>query len=238
MARADRVYGNQVVSSDNQKLGRLNNLMVDLESGRVLYGVIGEASGRVAVAPQIFTSTQPANKELRVNVPKAQIDSAPKFNAQMDTPAEWSNVALAAKVYQHFGEQMWWQGAGPADQGTFHNVHKASMVIGMKVQDASNRPLGKVENIVVNLPAGRIGYIILTPDASLKLGNNLYALPPQAFTLSADQQTLVSGLDLNTLSSGPHFTANQWPNLSDASFATQVYQHYGKQAWFQNAQTR
>src|SRR5207253_1351857 len=64
MARADRVYGNEVVSSDSQKLGRLNNLMVDLESGRILYGVIGEASGRVAVAPQIFTSTQPVNKEL------------------------------------------------------------------------------------------------------------------------------------------------------------------------------
>src|SRR6184192_3684138 len=70
MARVDRVYGNEVVSSDNQKLGRLNNLMVDLESGRILYAVIGEAGGRVAVAPQIFTSTQPTAKELRVSEPK------------------------------------------------------------------------------------------------------------------------------------------------------------------------
>jgi sporulation protein YlmC with PRC-barrel domain len=234
MARVDRVYGNEVISSDNQKLGRLNNLMVDLESGRILYAVIGEISGRVAVAPQIFTSTQPVNKELRVTEAKSKVNSAPKFNAEIDVAPEWGKTKLTENVYAHFGQPIWWQSTGPSDQGAFHNVHKASTVIGMKVKDASDRPLGKVEEMVVNLPAGRIGYVILAPDASLKLGNNLYALPPQAFTLSADQQTLVSGLDLNTLSSGPHFSANNWPNLSDASFASQVYQHYGKQAWFQS----
>src|SRR5437870_4048457 len=158
MARVDRVYGNEVVSSDNQKLGKLNNLMVDLESGRILYGVIGEAKGRVAVAPEIFNTTQPANKELRVKETKAKIDAAPKFNVEADTPAEWNKVAYTDKVYEHFGERIWWQGGGPANQGIFHNVHKASQVIGMKVEDASGQPLGKVENVVVNLPAGRIGY--------------------------------------------------------------------------------
>jgi len=228
------VYGNEVVSSDNQKLGKLNNLMVDLESGRILYGVIGETKGRVAVAPEIFNTTQPANKELRVKEPKAKIDAAPKFNVEADTPAEWNKVAYADRVYEHFGERIWWQGGGSANQGTFHNVHKASQLIGMKVEDASGQPLGKVENVVVNLPAGRVGYLILAPDARLKLGNNLYALPPQAFTLSADQKNLVSGIDQQTLSSGPHFTADKWPNLSDAAFASQVYQHYGKQAWFES----
>jgi sporulation protein YlmC with PRC-barrel domain len=236
MARADHVYGNEVVSSDNQKLGRLNNLMVDLESGRILYAVIGETSGRVAVAPQIFNSTQAANKEIRVKVPKSKVDTAPKFNAEVDTPSEWNKASLADRIYEHFGQSTWWQGSGPADQGTFHNVHKASTLIGRKVVDVGNQPLGKVENIVVNLPAGRVGYVILAPDARFKLGNNLYAIPPQAFTLSSDQQTLVSGLDQKTLSSGPHFTPDKWPNLSDTSFASQVYQHYGKQAWFQSGQ--
>jgi sporulation protein YlmC with PRC-barrel domain len=56
MARADRVYGNEVISSDNQKLGLLNNLMVDLESGRILYGVIGEASGQHTTRQQRIAS--------------------------------------------------------------------------------------------------------------------------------------------------------------------------------------
>src|SRR5438046_9051199 len=96
---------------------------------------------------------------------KAKIDAAQKFKTENDTPTEWSKAAFADKIYEHFGERIWWQGAGPADQGIFHNVHKASQLIGMKVEDASGQPLGKVENVVVNLPAGRIGYLILTPDS-------------------------------------------------------------------------
>src|SRR5947209_7357712 len=41
VAQADKVYGNQVLTTDNQKVGHLNNLMIDIESGRILYGVIG-----------------------------------------------------------------------------------------------------------------------------------------------------------------------------------------------------
>src|SRR5262245_4583029 len=61
VGQADKVYGNDVITSDNQKIGKLNNLVVDIESGRILYGVIGESKGRVAVPPEIFTSTLPSS---------------------------------------------------------------------------------------------------------------------------------------------------------------------------------
>src|ERR1041385_6083051 len=60
-ALAKQVFGHEVISSDGQKIGNLNNLVVDLESGRILYGVIGTSSERVGVAPQIFSQTVPSN---------------------------------------------------------------------------------------------------------------------------------------------------------------------------------
>jgi len=39
--RANKLIGKSVYSSDNQKVGRIENLIVDLESGRMLYAVIG-----------------------------------------------------------------------------------------------------------------------------------------------------------------------------------------------------
>ncbi|MGH7868270.1 MAG: PRC-barrel domain-containing protein, partial [Candidatus Dormibacteraceae bacterium] len=38
VAPANHVFGHEVMSSDNQRIGKLNNLVVDLESGRILYG--------------------------------------------------------------------------------------------------------------------------------------------------------------------------------------------------------
>ena len=103
----------------------------------------------------------------------------------------------------------------------------------MKVKNVGNEDLGKVDNLMLDLPAGRVVFAILNPDSSLNLGNNYYALPPNALTLSSDQKNLVSDLNKDKLASAPHFAKNQWENLSDPSFASKVYQYYGKQAYFE-----
>jgi len=239
VAQADKVYGNEVVTSDNQKVGKLNNLVIDLESGRILYGVIGASKGRVAVPPGIFTSTLPSSdKNLHVNVDKAKIDGAPQFSSQIDKPEGFNQASFVDQVYKYFGQSPWWQGSTSANQGSFNNVHKASEVISMKVENASNQPLGKIYNVMVDLPPGRLVYLLLSPDSSLNLGNNIYVLPPQAFTLSQDRKYLVSGIDKDKLAGAPHFDKSHWPNLSDANFASQVYQYFGKEPYFQggNAQ--
>lgn len=233
VAPIKQVYGHEVVSSDNQKVGNLNNLVVDLESGRILYGVVAASKGRVGVPPGVFASTLPSNKEMRVNVDKAKLEGAPQFNSSVDTPNGIGQASFVSQVYQHFGQGAWWQGNTPANEGSFHNVHKASQVVGMKVEDVNNHTLGKIDDVVVNLPAGRIAYIVMSPDSSLNLGNNLYVLPPQAFTLSADTRNLVSNIDPQKLAGSPHFAKGQTPNYADPGFASQVYQYYGKDAWFQ-----
>jgi len=231
MARVNELYGYQIVSSDNQKIGKLNNMMIDLETGRILYCVIGTSKGRVGVAPEIFDVT-PASKELHISVPKAKIDSAPQFSAEADTPTEWGKAGFVDQVYQYFGQRAWWQGNGPANVGIFHNVHKSSDLLGMKVEDVSNQSLGKVQNVIVNLRGGRVLYVLLAPDSRLKLASALYPLPPQALTPSADGKNLVSGIDQQKLASAPHFDSKSPPNFSDRTYASQVYQYYGKQPWF------
>lgn len=57
-------------------------------------------------------------------------------------------------------------------------------------------------------------------------------MPTDAFTLSSDHQHLVTNINRDKLAAAPHFQKNQWPNLTDPTFASQVYQYYGKQAWF------
>jgi len=231
--RANKVYGKQVLSSDNQKIGNLNNLIVDLESGRVLYATIGASKGRLGVPPQIFTQTPNANENTaHVNVTKQKLDSAPAFNSSVDKPEDIGQASYISQVYQYFGVPAWWQGNTAANEGTFHNVHKASEVIGMDVLNVNNQKIAKVNNLAVDLPSGRVAYVILTPESNLNVGDSLLAVPPQAVTLSQDHKHLVTGVEQSQWASAPHFDKNSWPNLSDPGFGSKVYEYFGKQAYF------
>ena len=233
VARAANLFGRQLESSDHQQIGKVDNLVVDLESEHILYVVVSAQNGKVAVPPQILGAA--SGNKIPLKADKQKIESAPQFTGQIDKPDQLGQASFVAKVYQHFGQNAWWQGSAPVDQGSFHNVHKLTQLIGMKVENVNNQTIGKVSNVIVDMPTGRVIYALLEPDSSLNLGDNLYALPSDALTLSSDRTHLASNIDQQKLASAPHFPKNNWPNLADATFASQVYQYYGKQAWFGGA---
>jgi len=228
--RAANLYGREIVGSDNQPLGKVENVIVDLESEHVLYVVISTGRGKVAVPPQMIGRT--TGNTLRANLTKAKLEGAPQFTSNVSAPDQLGQAAFVYRVYQHFGANPWWQGNTPANQGSFHNVHKLNELIGMSVQDVNNQPIGKISNVVVDMSSGRLLYAVFSPAPNMGLGNNLYAMPSDAFTLGSDQKHLVTNIDKQKLSAAPHFDNSHWPNLTDATFASQVYQYYGKQAWF------
>ncbi|HLH53087.1 MAG TPA: PRC-barrel domain-containing protein [Verrucomicrobiae bacterium] len=230
--RAANLYGREILSSDNQQVGKIDNVVVDLESEHILYVVLNTSRGKAAVPPEVIG--QSTGNTLRANAAKTKIESAPQFTSNNDTPQQLGQASFVNQVYQYFGQSAWWQGSAGADQGAFHNVHKLNQLIGMNVEDVNNRSIGKISNVVVDMPTGRLLYVVFSPAASLNLGNNLYAMPSDAFTLSSDQKHLVTGVDTQKLAGAPHFANNSWPSLTDSSFASQVYQYYGKQAWFNN----
>jgi len=235
--RANKLVGKEAKFADNTRAGKLDNLVVDLESGRILYAVFGMGGvgkigeKRVGVPPELFTQT---GTMIQINADKAKLENAPEFTSDMDKSCELGKADFVAKVYEYFGQNEWWKSSTPANEGTFHNTHKVNDVIGMKIINASNETIGKVDNVAVDLPDGRVVYVILNPDSSLGLGNNYYALPPNAFTLAADQKSLSSDINKDKLAGAPHFAGSNWAQLSDPQFASQVYQYYGKQAWFQS----
>ena len=232
--RAADLYGREIVGSDNQNLGKVDNVVVDLESEHMLYVVVSGSRAKVAVVPQVFGAS--SGKTLRANIDKQKLDNAPQFTSDLDKPGQLGQASFVYRVYQYFGANAWWKGSAPADQGSFHNVHKLNELIGMNVEDVNNQSIGKISNVVVDMPSGRILYAVFAPASSLNLGSNLYAMPSDAFTLGSDQKHLVTGIDRQKLASAPHFTKNNWPNINDSAFASQVYQYYGKQAWFNGSQ--
>ncbi len=235
--RWNRLKGREVTGTDNQKLGKLEDTAVDLESGHILYaivgsgGVLGAGEKKFALAPGAFTDATGNN--LRFNGDKAKFNGAPEFTKDMDKNTELGKAEFVNNVYQYFGQTAWWQGPNaPASAGQFNNVHKSSDLMGQNVKNVADEDMGKVDNVMLNLPSGRVAYLILSPATGLGLGNNLYALPPNAFSINKDGKSLTSDVTKEKLAGAPHFDKNNWAQISDPAWAAQVYQYYGKQAYF------
>jgi len=89
-----------------------------------------------------------------------------------------------------------------------------------------------VENILVDLPSGRLVAIIVSSGGFLGLGDELSAIPPTALRFTADRDVLQLDTTKEMLSSAPHFKANQWPDFAQPSYAQGVYRAYKVEPYF------
>ena len=111
-------------------------------------------------------------------------------------------------------------------------VQKASKLVGTSVKNLQDEKLGKVENILVDLPSGRVVAVIVSSGGFLGMGDELSAVPPTALRFTADRDTLQLDASKEMLSNAPHFKANQWPDFGQPSYADGVYRAYRVEPYF------
>jgi hypothetical protein len=111
-------------------------------------------------------------------------------------------------------------------------IQKASKLIGTPVNNLQEEKLGKVENMLVDLPSGRLVAIIVSSGGFLGMGDELSAVPPTALRFNTERDTLRLDASKEMLSSAPHFKANQWPDFAQPSYAGGVYRAYKVEPYF------
>lgn len=206
MERADKIIGREITDPQNQKLGRVKDLAIDLQNGRIVEvivgtgGVLGMDERYVAVPPGSFTC-DPDTKTLRLNADKTKLSEAPAFKF-----SDWqANVGqdTVGQVYQYYGMTPYYGGASQTAQEVqssdqshaaaaamaqqqnppvqMGEVTRADKVMGSTVHNLQNERLGKVSDLVIDLPAGRVVEVILASGGFLGIADELSAVPPQAF---------------------------------------------------------
>ena len=226
-----QIVGVSIKNAQNQPLGRIEDAVVDLESGRILYTIaaINGLPDRVALPAESFTvQGAGAAKSHILNVDRAKLNTAPKFSFVKES--QLGNVSFASEVYRFLGTPAWWEGANAGQAqaaASFNNVHKLTALFDKPVKDVSNADLGKISDVIVDLHVARIPFVVLT-----KRQGGEFAIPPNAFTLSADKQNLTTGIDQSTLNSAPKFAKGNLQALANRATATAIYRHFGKQPYF------
>jgi sporulation protein YlmC with PRC-barrel domain len=111
-------------------------------------------------------------------------------------------------------------------------VLSASTLSGDKVHNAQGENLGKIEDFLLDMDTGRIAYAVLSFDGALNGSDKLFAVPPEALRLDADNKCFVINVDKKTLENAPGFDKDHWPNFADRSFGTQIYSYYGRRPYW------
>ncbi len=272
-AKAGDIIGMAVQNYQNDKLGKVEELAVDVESGRVVLVILSSGGfagigDRLTAVPPGALHRDATNRVLHLDATKETVKGAPAFER-----AKWAETfdsADLASLRRHYGQESASRDARqdtvllgqrdtedslntvstrktngtwdkeriqsdtplPLSASRLGHVQKASALVGLPVQNLQDEKLGKVDNVLVDLPSGRIVAVIVSSGGFLGLGDELSAVPPTALQWTADRSILRLDASKEMLSAAPHFKADQWPDFSDATYADGVYRAYRLESYF------
>src|ERR1035438_10546150 len=100
-------------------------------------------------------------------------------------------------------------------------------LIGSDVVNAQNENLGTIEDVVLDAGAGRIAYAVLSFGGFLGMGEKYFAIPWNALHFNSEENRAVLNIDKKLLENAPGFDKDNWPNMADSTWGTNIYKHYG-----------
>lgn len=110
---------------------------------------------------------------------------------------------------------------------------RARDISGTRVENAQGENLGNIEDLVIDVDAGRIAYAVLSFGGFLGLGDKNFAIPMEALRLShrdgglTSNRVFILNVDKDRLKNAPGFDKDNWPNMSDRTWGNDVYSYYG-----------
>jgi len=108
---ADTLTGNKVVNPQEQDLGTIEHLMIDLSTGRIAYAVLS-FGGFLGLGDKLFAipwsalALDTVEKRFVLNVDKELLKRAPGFDKD-----HWPNMAdrtWGSQVYTYYGATPYW----------------------------------------------------------------------------------------------------------------------------------
>jgi sporulation protein YlmC with PRC-barrel domain len=115
----------------------------------------------------------------------------------------------------------------------YRRVLSAGTLAGDRVRNSTGEDLGKVNEIMIDIPAGRVAYAVLSFGGFLGMGDKLFALPWSVLTVDEDEKCFVLDIDKKILEKAPGFDKDSWPDMADTAWGSSIYSYYGTKPYWQ-----
>ncbi len=108
---------------------------------------------------------------------------------------------------------------------------RASEVIGMNIYNPEGEDVGEVNDIVLDPNTGKMRYAAVTYGGFLGIGDELFAVPWEAFQCTQDpedpeEHRLTLDVSKEQLEGAQGFNQDNWPNFADPNFAQELDKRY------------
>jgi sporulation protein YlmC with PRC-barrel domain len=114
----------------------------------------------------------------------------------------------------------------------YRRVLSASTLASDRVVNARGEDIGKIDEIMIDVPTGRVAYAVLSFGGFLGMGDKLFAIPWSRLTLDEDNKVFLLDLDRATLERAPGFDKNNWPDMADQAWGAEIYSYYGSEPYW------
>jgi hypothetical protein len=111
-------------------------------------------------------------------------------------------------------------GPGPGLMG-------ADTLVGNDVYNGQDENLGDVKEIMLDMSTGQVSYAVLSFGGFLGMGEKLFAVPWNALTLDTENKRFTLNVSKERLEDAPGFDKDNWPNMSDKTWADGIHTYYG-----------
>ena len=247
---ASTIKGDKVVNAAGDNIGKIEELMIDLDNGRVAYAVLS-FGGFLGMGDKLFSIPWQALKlrlhehAFLLDIPKDVLERAEGFDKD-NWPLTRGELS---RSYTYYGYQTYWQTGvteqtglpgktGPerttrrvsTEGGENPEFLSAGTIKGDKVVNRAGDNIGKIEELMIDLEDGRVGYVVVPHGGLLGIGSKLFSIPWQALKLRPHEHAFLLDVSKETLDKAEGFDKDRWP-LTRGELS-KTYTYYGYQPYW------
>jgi sporulation protein YlmC with PRC-barrel domain len=236
--RASELVGTAVRNREGKDLGKIEDLVVEMNSGDVRYaalsfgGFAGFGDKLFAIPWQAMTfKFGEKDRYFVFDVTPEQLEKASGFD-QNNWP-DIADPAWRASIDKHYGIKRETKPDKVTVETTkapviYDAVFRTSTIKGMKVRNEEGKDAGHVDELVIDLRRGKVKYAALAFGGFAGFGDKLFAVPMTAFSLKhgADETFLVLDISPERLKDAPGFNKDHWPDTADPKWSAEIDKYY------------
>lgn len=113
------------------------------------------------------------------------------------------------------------------------SVVKTDEIIGTNVTNTEGENLGEITEIIIDKLSGKVRYVVLSFGGLFGLGDKLFALPWDILKYDETEDAFLVNIDKEKLKNAPGFDKNNWPNMADRQWDTEINKYYGTRSYLE-----